>query len=572
MATGLEKLTVLGIMTEPAQRAPIYSTQEGSPVFRATGAGSTTTTVSSLLIHATNGGYVGLVLKCISATNTQNIGIRAYITAFDQATNTLTHSRFPAATAANDFFELWLPPDPVVVEAAGGATVADGYDAVATRDTNRQEADAYWTTNDNLVVRAADNIPAGEIRAVTGFTQATGVFAQTVFSANTAIGDLYHLRQFPKWWGPPEFRAGYENIPHESQRGNFDLDQSINGSCAWTANGALPLKPSGTVASDGVAGVPPPELDRILSAAFTRQISTGEAIINGTNASTIYRVSITEGMMSQFPVGTWCMDSNGRAAVIWQREVVDGTQDLVWPWPVLDHVPTEGTDTLYGGVGYTLKTTGHLTMTFEEFTGGVMSRIGYGGIPTSIQIVDFTRNTVPKIRIGYAGNVYVETDFAKPAALTPVYNTVRPRSAMECCVRLGIGSGATATAVTLQVESATVDLGVQVADEPDVTLPDATYGKRIVGFDPTITMTLKLDTASPNDSFAEILRATGSQPFGLLLQHGRAPGSTVGVCCYRASWQSPAHNVADNLRKLTMVAKPQASTVSGLEMISLGFI
>jgi hypothetical protein len=579
MSTGLEKLTVVGWMTEPEQRAPIRTTQAGGESFTATGAGTTTTTVATALTHATDEGYVGLLLKCVSATLTQNVGVLVEVLAFNAGTDTLTHTEFPGATAAGDQFVLWLPPDPVIVEGAAGATTVDGLSATA-RDTQRDEADfaaadAHWLRGgaavdqyigDTVVARTADNIAAGTLGAnVTAFNAATGAFTHTVFAANTALGDLYYLRRFPKFWGQPTFDYGYEDLPHESQRGNFDADQSIKGCKFWTLDGVLPLKGSGTAAGDGTLAVAPPELARPLGNIFAKTASTGEAI---AEASTTVLAKVTNGTAAQFPVGSFVLDSAGQAAVVIATAAGGAGSDEISLRPALARAPVV-TEILYGGYSYEPLLTGHLTMTVDSFVGGVINVKGYGGLPT-VKIVDFGRNKVPKVQLSYKGNVWVEEKYAKPSTLTPVFDTLRPISAAECVCNL-VATGST-TNIPLVLEDANIDLGLELVQEEAFTLPDAVYGYRIVGMKPVLTVTCKLDTAAPVNTFVELQRAIGSQTFSIMLQHGRDTGNVVAFYAHKCAWLSPKHAVADNLRKVTFTAEILASELALMPMCALGFL
>ena len=550
MATGLEKQTLVSMIVEPSKRAPIRTTQTNGESFTASGAGTTTTTVANgVLTHATNDGYVGLIMRCVGATNTQNIGIDVEILAFDAATDTLTHTALPAATALGDQFVLWLPPDPVVVEAVGGAATVDG--SSASKDTDRTEADDYWI-GDNLVVRIADNLNAGDHRAVTDFVNATGAFTHTAFGANLAVGDLLYLRRFPKWWGTPSVTWGYEDIPHESQRGNFSIDQTVKGGKTWSVDCALPLKASGTAAGNGVLATPNPELDRILGSVFTELAVTGEAITGGTTSVP----EITDGTMAQFPVGSMVMDSAGRCAMVIDR-VADGVNpDEIHVRPVLDRTPIAA-ETLYAMATYTQRVTGHLTATFDVWKGGVVNCRMYGGLPT-VRLEGLGRNQVPRLLFGYRGNMWVQASYALPTSyLRPSFDTVRPFSAGESLAIIAAAQGTTNT--RLIVENASIDFGFEIVQEDSYSLPDAVYGGRIVMGSPVITATLKLDTASPNNTWAELQRAAGGQTFTMLLQHGRRVGHTVAFCGYKCQWLSPVQAVADNLSKIDMTCRVLAS-------------
>lgn len=570
MATGLERRTLLGWMVEPDQRAPIRSTQTNAESFITTSAGSTTTTICTGLTFATNDGYVGLLLTCVAVatpgTNGQNVGVTVEVVTFNAGTDTLGHDAFPAGTESGDQFVLWMPPDPVFVERAGGsATNIDGRDAGST-ETNRDEADSYYV-GDYMVARQTASITIGTARQISSFTSATGVAVCATFGANSAVGDLFYARRYPKTWGPVNFVEATEDIEHVSQRGNFSVDQSIKGATAWTCDVTLPLKGSGTAAGNGTAAIAPPELARPLGALFATNISTGEALTGGS----VTVPEVTDGTLAQFPVGSWVLDSAGCSAVVTATNADAGNPDEISVSPPLVRAPIAA-EILYGGYGYQIQTTGHLTMTFDVFEGGIVTKRGYGGIPTSLKLTDFKRNSIPKFVASYAGNFCLRSSYAWPAGLSPTFDTVRPFSAHDC--QLSLAATNSSTLVRMIVDDAEIDYRIEAVLEESSTLPDGVYGYRIVGMRPRITVTAKLDTTTLNNfaSWTEVMRYLGSQTFCLRLQHGRDAGSTVGWYTHRAAWLSPAPSARDNLRYVTFTAEVLASELASMPDCTLGFM
>ena len=558
MATGIERRTLLSWMVEPDERAPIRSTAAGAESFSATSVGSTTTTIATALTEAANSGYVGQVLRCVAGTSA-NVGVDVEITGFAAATDTLTHTAFPSATAIGDQFVIWLPPDPICAVTTSGTTVTASARNEAQLTPRGGSAAAFWI-GDVLVARRSATVTQGATTvAITGFASGTGAFTHTAITSTT-LGDLFHLRRFPKLWGPPALKWDREDLKQETQRGNFSVDADIPGSKSWTCEVVLPLKGANATAASGTAATAPPELHRPLSAIFATTQGTSRTVAAGSTTSI---VQVTDGGATTLPVGTLVMDANGRCAVVTAVAADAANPDDITVAPPFARAPVTS-ELLRAGYSYEPKTTGHLTMTMDAYIGGVAHLLAYGGLPT-VKLSEFKRGSVPKITLSYRGGFWVQTPVATPAGLLPSFDSVRPIAATNLTVILGAST-------RLIVDELEIDLGIEIADEPSVSLPDGVYGGRIVGMAPTIAIKGRLDTASPNDSFAELQRYAGGQPFSLLVQHGLDSGGTVAFYSHQTRWKNPSHGVVDGLRTIDLVAQVTASELTDMPDFLLGFI
>lgn len=572
MATGLEKATLCMWCEEPNYRAPLRATgpgtltthsgvDDGGERFTATGAGSTTTTVSAALTEATNAGYLGCIMVCRSATNAENVGVPARILAFNAGTDTLTHTPLPAATSSGDTFEL-ADTDVRVVETVGGGGNVNVNSGLRANVTN--EPDDQWNGYTLFVERNLADAQ-GTKTTVTDFATATGTFTTTGFTSST-VGDFWSCRKFPKLHGPPTLEFQTEDIERLAQRADCGEEQNVKGARTWTSEWTLPLKGSGTSAGDGVAATPPPELHPPLRSIFDVTQATGEDVSTGSTTSVI---GVTNGTaVAQFPVGCLVMDSKGRAACV---TAVDGSPnpDTITVNPPFFITPSSSNDTIYGGYSYEPKVTGHKTMTLDAYIGGKVRWIGYGGLPT-FRIIDFKRNAIPKAVFGYQGNYWLDYAEDTPTPLTGSFDTVVPVSANDCYALL-VASGST-TVTRLIIEEASIDYGHEIVQEDGVSLFDAIYGGRIVNTKVRVTVTGKLDTATPNNTYAEFVRYYGSRTFSLLLQHGSVPGYTVAWYGHRCEWAGPTHSVADGLRKVTFTARVLSSELTDMPKCTLGFL
>ncbi len=575
--TGLEKLTLCMWCEEPNYRAPLRATSPGTlsqhlffdtnaERFTATGAGSTTTTVSTALTLASNYGYIGLLMRCTSATNTENVGVVVLVRAFNAGTDTMTHTPFPAATASGDQFEC-ADVDARVIDSSGGVSNAI---TAGPRATSSNEPDDFWNGY-YAVAEAVTNTPQGTPLLVTDFATAGGALSTTLPGVSV-LGDFWFLRKFPKLHGPPTIEWRQEDIERLAQHADCGEEGDVHGARSWSSEWTLPLKGSGTAAGDGVAAIPPPELAPALRSIFDTTSVTGDAVVaqagtSPANSTSVF--NIATGGLAQFPVGGFVMDQRGRAAVVTASAANGGDPDSITVNPPLFVTPATG-HVVNGGYSYEPKVTGHKSMTLDGYIGGNMRWTGYGGVPT-VRIVDIKRNTLPKIVLGYQGNYWITYAATTPTPLVGQFDSVLPKSANDCYVLLQpLGSSAAPT--RLVVEECTIDYGMELGMEDAASLFDAVYGNRILDTRVRVNLTCKLDTASPNDSYAEVVRYYGKQKFSLLVQHGSRPGHTVAFYAHKCSWQHPSYPVADKLNKIQFVAKVERSDLLDMPKCTLGFL
>jgi len=553
MSSGLERRTILSLITEPVERSPIRSTELGAECFTATAAGSVNSTIATLRLTATSAAsYVGSLLHCLGPVSSSNYDQWVEITAFDTSTDTLFHEDFSAATATSDEFEIVKPPDPIVVESTGGAT-----NPIATGRAG--DGTDYWK-DQYLVCRTSDNNASGSTSTkITAFDSDTGEFTAD-FSANTAVGDLYHLRHFPKIVGNPTFKLNYGEIPNVTQRGDFSAEANVPGVRSWTAGFSTAIKGSGTAAGNGTAASRPPEAWSILNAIMSSSVTTGTSCSHYTNSG-VDHIAVNSGSGYIPCIGQFIMDSNGRMSVV--TASLGGTAPIAIN-PSLKVTPLNG-DTIYAGVAFAPMVTGHKTTTVEIYKGGISRATCYGGIP-KITIDGFKRGSIPKLTVNYEGGFFYELPLSIPAALKPVslMTTVVPHDAKNNVVILGAST-------VLNLIDAKLDLGIETVNEEFFTLPDGTYGKRITGFSPTIQVTAKLDTVSPSNTWAELKRYMNKATFSLFVQHGKLAGNTFGIYAHKCEWSGPNHGADSNLSTISFTAKVLASDLTGMGDLLLGY-
>ena len=574
MPTALEKATAWSWCDEPNYRAPLRATGPGTLAahaavddqgerFSATGAGSTTTTVSTALTEGTNAGYVGCLMRCVAATNAANVNVVVIIQQFNAGTDTLTHTAFPAATSNNDQFEL-VDIDVRVVETSGGSTT----NVISSlRVSSGAEADDFW--NDYyLVAESADNNAQGTVVRVTDFIAGSGRFDVAI--AAGVIGDLWFVRRFPKLWGPPTIEFTDEDLERVAARNDLGREQSVKGSRSWKSEWTLPIKGSGTAAGDGAVGVAPPELHPALRSVFATKSSTGDAVVAqaGTSpANSVTVFNIATGGLGQFAVGSVIHDNAGVTSIVTATAANGIDPDSVTHRPGFNRTPIAA-EVIRGGYSYEPQVTGHETMTLDAILGGRMQWIGYGGIP-SVKITDIGRGKIPKIILGYQGGYWVTRALATPAAFRAQQDTVVPRSAADCYVWLVLEGGS--TVVRLVVQSMEIDYGHVIAMEDAASLYDGQFGGRLTDRKPTFRMTCWLDTATPNDTHAEHLRYLASQIFSLKVQHHQVLGRTFTWYAHRAAYLNPEWPVSNGLHQIVLSGEVLASDLADMPDCLMGF-
>ncbi len=576
MTTQLEKETVYSWCEEPNYRAPLRATGPGvlsqhsnfdtnAERFTATGAGSRTTIVSSVLTVASDAGYCMLVVRCVAATNAENVGISCLGIQFADGSNTITLAGdgFPAATSSGDQFES-ADFDSRVIDTNGGLTNAVITSARAAVST---EADDFWNGY-YLVADTADNNPRGTPVLVADFTAATGTFTCTI--AASVIGDTWWLESFCKLWGPPDVNWIDEDIERPVQRGDCGEEQDVRGARAWSATWVLPLKGSGTAASAGTVGVFPQETKPGLRSMFTQKTSTGDTVVaaSGTApALSTTSFNVATGQLTRFPVGSIVMDSAGRTAVVTATAANGGDPDSVTIRPALNRTPIAA-EAIYGGASYEPQVTGHKTIRLHAF-GKEIERIGFGGV-SNAKFVGFARNDVPRVEFGYQGGYWLDLRRGKASPMIAQFDTIIPKSAADCYALL-VAEGSN-TVTRLVVESCEIDTGHELTIEPAFSLFDALFGARITNNKCRINLTLSgLERTSPNDTYAEKERYYASRVFSLLIQHGQARGKTVSFYAHRCSWMNPEEPTENGVNKLQFTAKVLGSELTNMPKWLLGF-
>jgi len=258
--------------------------QWGTPVtFTASGAGSTSTIVSttlgSLAAIASDDALVGQRVRCVDASDARNINCEARITAFDDATSTLTIDQLPAATASGDAFQLIANTAPYVAEDTGATSAT-------CQDAGLYGADDYWigyaeTGGPYVEVVEADNPAKTSLRRITDSVDAGGVLTVTpILSGNTTIGDLYEIWCCPEAMNNALFDCQIEPLPREAFHGTFDTPGDALGMKTAQVSVEYAFRGPGS-GRDGE----PAELHRFLASPLDDSGDVGDLTVNGAGST-----------------------------------------------------------------------------------------------------------------------------------------------------------------------------------------------------------------------------------------------------------------------------------------------
>lgn len=376
-----------------------------------------TTVVSADLTAADNFTYPGMYLE---ATNGDIAGEFALIREFDNTTDTATVDAWSVASPTATQFRLWETPDPVLR--------CDGtVDSVTISAPNRSEANDYWNNPDRyyaIKINAGGSaIARGEARLVTVFVGATGTFTVgTAFTASPAAGDLFVLRKPLKLGTPGELALAETSqvfIERDEVRNDWQTEPSPLGRREGTASVALYLKGASTAAAGTTAAFAALDIEDVMKAMFTkRAVDSTSAVVAGGSTTSLW---VTDTQGTRFTVGNLIL-VNGQVTQVTAFTASDGAKDILTVAPALSAYPATGT-TVYGGVTWAPRTTGHLSSTLEYYEGGT-TRLTCHGWKPNLRITGLGHNQIAQLLFEGPISFFQEHDSAIPNTVTYDSQTV----------------------------------------------------------------------------------------------------------------------------------------------------
>lgn len=487
--------------------------------FAATGAGSTTTIVSTELAGYTDGNddLVGWIVECRSATNTQNIGLRRRIKETADGTSTFTTDPWPAATADDDVFAIMMPPHLLCV-ARSAATA--GERRIGTRDRN--ETSGRYKGNANvggyyLIPVARDNASVTNVRLIsTNNATAQNVRFGTNLSGAVAIGDYFELWKFPALGGKLVDVAA-EPLPRENILGHFGRQASVRGVRAGSGGHEANFRGPGPARAGLVA-----EADEALSCVFAVTAGSATAIGDaGSSTTTLIKLDSPAGA-----VGQMMLTGTGYACMINSIATADNTVS-----PALPVAPLTS-DNHYIGRTYRPTTAVQAALAINQWRSDCVQEYAWGCVPAptfSGERGQFLKIALPMqvtdwMRIGASG-----TELAR--AYTPRLPTIDEMKLGEG--RLNIDG------VELNCFKFSFDPGLNLVPKVNLNSPNQHDGFELAGDDPKGQVEIFYDSNERkalddflNGKLVEMLLQFGDTPgvpgcFALWVRKARYTGATI---------------------------------------------
>lgn len=553
MASIVSRRQVVAISDQPDMHGVIQADEATLPGFQrflATG-GSTTTIACTALLGATADVYVGHFVKCVGPRTSLNYGLKRRVTAFNAATDTLTTETsdpWPTAVVASDQFQGYKCPWSFWCEDTGGGANTD------INDASRDEGTNYWDDiYGDYAIAVAGTITENTLRLVSSFTTVGGILATAAQPAIPAIGDLFDVASFPEILGNVVFTTSQQDIERPVQLGGseaFDREPNARGSQMWSCSIPLELKGSGT------GGARSYDDARILQAFFTEII--GLLNTSATAGGTTSTLKITNTHAPNWPVGTPVL-FQGRLVTTTSTGAGGGGDDDLNVNPQVTRVPNVG-ETIFYGASYYPKLNAHRALSFFEWDGEFKSSY-VGGFLQNLKLSDFTRDRVPRLTFDFQGGPWLR------ARNTAIPDPTRPHVPATAVTNAYITLGASTQLLLISLD---VDWHFTVRMEPIANgYLDGYYGYVLTDWAPVITCRAKYDGRSPQNTQRELERYMSGETFSFQAQHDERVGFTTGIYAHVCEWMSPTISAANDLREITITARPLRSNLTSMPKMLL---
>ena len=469
-------------------------------LFAATDAGSTTTIVSSSLSASADSDFVGYIVECVKATNSQNVGLLRRIKACDFASDTLTIDPLPAATADEDQFHLYIP-DHVLVIAQSAASSTNGY--VAARD--RDEADDYWNGSTEeggsyLVVVNADNASATNHILIDDFTNSTQrLQLATDLSGAVAIGDYFELWKHPEVQGGSLLEIGMDQVERKPLSGRYGKQGSVNS----VRNGSGTLEFAFRGPGRGREGLHC-DLHDMFSCVMDHSDSGGASTVSGSPTTT--NIPYSAGNHS---VGDLCFSSEGYAGII---TADSGSAYTVSP--ALGAAPVAGTS-LFAGTTYTPSQGINAAQCFQIWRGKDVLDYLWGCVPNIS--INAAKGEFLKISGEYSVSDWMRLGNSGTAIERAFYPKFPSTDQIVCGAGRIVIDGS-----SFNLRSATFAQGLEIAPRNNLNSPNFTDGFEVVNDSPNGTIEVYYDSTE-RKAIEDFLNGKEVE---MILQFGNAPGDS----------------------------------------------
>lgn len=470
-------------------------------LFAASGAGSSTTIVSTgLAAHGdSDDDFVGWIVECVSATNTQNQNLRRRILANDDSESTLTTDPWPAATASGDQFLLMKPPHALAVARSAASITAS---AIPCRDLS--QTNDYWNGLAQVggpyaeVVNAAAASLTNHPRVADFVGSTQRVILASALSGAVAIGDYFELWNHPEIVNDGLIELTQEPIERMAMTGSYGKPAARPGLRAGSGAQELAFRGPGT----GRAGLHA-EAHELLSLVMNHTDSGGGSTTNGSPSTT--NIPYSSG---NHTVGSLALTAEGYACMV---TADSGSAYTVSP---ATGVATAASATLYGMTTY--RPTGGCkngAMSIKQWRGKGILEYLWGCVPD----LTFTAAKGDFLKISAAWQV---ADWIRLGASgTELSRPFTPKRPSVDQLKVGVGR-AVLDSVALKVKSFTFGTGLDIQPRTNTSAPNSTDGFETVGDDPNGTIEVYWD-ASERKAMDDFL---AGKEIEMIYQCGAAPG------------------------------------------------
>lgn len=473
-------------------------------------AGGTTIRSSTLASQGDDGNasFPGRWIEVIDATNgpagESGAPLRRMIKQYVSSTFTATIDALPFQTAAGDSFKLLDPPHGYFCTSTAGSQVN-------LVDDDRTETNDYWVGSAEQgghyveVIRSAA-IADTSLRLCLDFDAATDTLSCASLGANTAIGELFEVWQFPEISNATLVEGSQPRLDRAAITGSIGMPRGVAG--LREGSGQLEMLFRGP--GRGREGLPA-EIDTLLGA-----VADGSACASLTVSSAGSTVSIPYAGVAV--AGNIYATEDGDVFV---ASVVGG--GTITPSPSLRTVPAENS-TIYGLRKYVSSDGLNYAVAFKAWHGKEEVTYAWGCAP-SVAVAG-TRGDYLKITSQWqaadsatSDQTHLGANYAR--GWKPRRSTIVPRMLGD--------TRAVIDGVELDARSFAWDLGLDHQPHVNLNAPNGTDGFEQVRDAPSGTLELWLDDNSKD------LRQKSrmGKPVTMLIQAGEHPGEP-GVCAFWA--------------------------------------
>lgn len=487
---------------------PTYDTMtRGSPFELTLASWSSNNQVdSATLTSSTISDYIGNILEFLDGNVA---GELSRIRTFD-GSNTITFDPLSQSSPSATRARMWVPPEPLVAATSNGSTtsiVASGRGSEANDYYN--DPDRYYMVCEES---GGGSIARGEAKLIGDFATSSGTFTTAAFSASSATGDLFVIRQ-PLKPASAELTLGdlqYTVIERKFVKGTMDQDPAVHGPRNGSFDLVLEVKGASSASSGATVAGAPTEAGDFLKSICTVDYD-GSSTISGSSSSTTV-LDVTDGESSRFAVGNLVM-VNGEVAGITAIDASVSPDDVTVS-PALSAAPAASV-AVYGCANYLPKTTSFRSHTIETYLGASVRALLYGW-HFDLEIEGLDQASIPRFKFSGPIDSHLRQDVAAP--YTPTFETTIPRATKGSRVNLG-GTNHTA------VMSASFKVGYDIQPVPSINGLNGKNGHIVANRKTTGSVKIWMENANHIEEFEQVKERE------LLIQVGSTTTATVAIWC-----------------------------------------